>query len=69
METLTKRRKISCSKFAKKAKKYEKFESWFKLSENKAPTKFLSVPYRTKWYKNSLLPYLTELELRIKVEH
>ena len=61
MDTLKERRKMLCSKFAKKAQKHEKFESWFKLSENAAPTKFLPVPYRTKRYKNSPLPYLTEL--------
>ena len=61
MNTLKIRRKALCVRFAEKAQKHEKFESWFKANENSAATKFVPVPYRTKRYKNSPLPYLTEL--------
>ena len=61
METLKDRRsKISLS-FARKAQKHEKFQYWFQLNEQPTESKFKPVPCRTKRYKNSPIPYLTQL--------
>ena len=66
METLSDRRKALCLTFANKAYKSEKFSGWFSESDVKVDTrstkyKFKAVNTRTERYRDSPLPYLTEL--------
>ena len=61
MDTLEDRRKILCENFAIKSQGNEKFSSWFTSSDQLTPSTFQPVPYRTKRYKTSPLPYLTSL--------
>ena len=69
MTTLSNRRTELCSKFAKKCFKNEKYENWF-VTRNPNPSTIqtrsdksvlMPVDSRTKRYKKSPLPYLTEL--------
>ena len=61
METLQERRISLCLSFAKKSQQNEKFTNWFESSDHLTPTTFQPVPYRTKRFANSPLPYLTNL--------
>ena len=61
MESLEVRRKALCASFVKKSQKHEKFQNWFQESDQLTETTFQPVPYRTKRYKTSPLPYLTSL--------
>ena len=61
MESLETRRVSICLEFAKKAQAHEKFSTWFKLSEQPSQTVFVPVEYRTDRYRDSPLPYLTNL--------
>jgi hypothetical protein len=73
-QTLKERRGEICLKFAKKALKHPKYKNWFSPSEaenNKCkpntrapeqePTKFKPVPCRTDRYRDSPIPYLTNI--------
>ena len=72
-ESLEDRRVKICEKFVKKSAKHPKYYNWFRLDENSvnerytrkakkcSKQKYHSVQYRTERYKNSPLPYLTEL--------
>ena len=71
-ETLEIRRENLCIKFAKKALKHEKYRKWFQISSEKTSThntrasknkqpNLMPVPYRTDRYRDSPLPYLTNL--------
>ena len=61
LETLAERRKSLCLTFAKKAMKNEKFQDWFTESESGSSTVLKEVTTRTKRYRRSPLPYLTNL--------
>ena len=71
MDTLESRREQISIKFAKKALKSEKFNHWFTNKEDKEPNiktrsygtklKLKPVTFRKMKYKNSPLPYLTDL--------
>ena len=63
MESLKDRRLNLCTSFAIKSQKHEKFQNWFEFSDQSTPTTttFQPVTYRTKRYRNSPLPYLTNL--------
>ena len=71
MDTLESRREQISIKFAKKALKSEKFNHWFTNKESKEPNiktrsyetklKLKPVTFRKMKYKNSPLPYLTDL--------
>ena len=73
MMTLESRRKQLCLTFGKKALKSEKYSAWFCYSEKYTPkvntrysktktvTKLKPVTIRTKRYRRSPLPYLTNL--------
>ena len=71
-ETLNTRRVKLCEKFARKAARSPRFRDWFTLNtvpppiistrqQRRTPTKYLPVQARTNRYKNSPLPYLTEI--------
>ena len=72
-ESLEDRRKKICEKFVKKAASHPKYQNWFRMDSNlandkntrKAKThlkqKYHPVQCRTERYKDSPLPYLTEL--------
>ena len=61
MQTLKNlRSKISLA-LAKKARNNDKFKNWFIISDQLDEPTFAPVPFRTKRYKNSPLPYLTDL--------
>ena len=71
METLEQRREKISIKFAKSALKSEKFKQWFSLNEKseqniktrsfKTRPRLKPVTFRKARYRNSALPYLTEL--------
>ena len=61
METLVVRRSKICLAFAKKSQKHEKFRNWFAVGDLSSKEGFLPVTFRTKRYKKSPLPYLTDL--------
>ena len=67
LETLEKRRRKLCTKFTLKASKHDKFSSWFVQNDNSdSRTRSRKQPYkivetRTAKFKNSPLPYMTEL--------
>ena len=66
IETLEERREKLCIKFAKKAFKNPKFTKWFardKLTMNTRSIKYplKGIKTRTKQYRKSPLPYLTNL--------
>ena len=61
MESVEVRRKSLCLSFAKKSQRHEKSQNWFQESDQLTQTTFQPVPYRTKRYKTSPLPYLTSL--------
>ena len=71
METLESRREQISLKFAKRALKSEKFGQWFAFNESDEPTiktrayrqkpKLKPVTFRRQRYKNSPIPYLTDL--------
>ena len=61
METLKNRRSKISLAFAKKARNNDKFKNWFKISDQPDEPTFAPVPFKTKRYKNSPLPYLTDL--------
>ena len=68
METLQTRRHQLCTKFTIKATKHEKYSTWFEENNpvnqrrtKSITSKFKSVQTRTKRYKNSPLPFITEL--------
>ena len=72
-ESLEDRRVKICEKFVKKSANHPKYHNWFRMDENSvnerytrkakkcSKQKYHSVQYRTERYKNSPLPYLTEL--------
>ena len=69
-ESLEERRVRLCENFAKKSSKHQKYQTWFvpsiteerlKKTRQKNDTKYKPVKSRTERYKNSPLPYLTEL--------
>ena len=71
-ETLNTRRVRLCEKFARKAAKNPRYRNWFSLNtappptihtrqQNKSHTQYLPVQARTNRYKNSPIPYLTEI--------
>ena len=73
-ERLSDRRKKLCLTFARKAEKHEKFTNWFVQSEVKPGpvpntrsdktsivTKYRPVPTRTDRFKDSPIPYMTEI--------
>ena len=64
--TLEKRREDLCIKFALKAFKNPKFSNWFVPNESEVNTRSIKLPLksvktRTKRFKDSPIPYLTEL--------
>lgn len=71
LETLEVRRKKICENFVKKAAKNPKFKHWFKLkleapgktrkSKKHLENRFYHPQSRTSRFRNSPLPYLTEL--------
>ena len=73
IENLNDRRSNLCEKFAKKSAKHQKFTNWFsentevppniatRGNENKVITKYNPVQTRTKRYRDSPLPYLTDI--------
>ena len=72
-ENLEVRRIKICENFVKKSVKHPKFRHWFRRNEesvnetkirkvkNQKIQRYHPVPYRTEKYKNSPLPYLTDL--------
>ena len=76
METLETRREQFSLKFAKKAIKGKKFKQWFAMEENNEPNirtrgyrpkpELRPVTFKRKRYKNSPIPYLTELLIKQK---
>ena len=73
-EKLSERRLKLCLKFAKRAEQHPKYQNWFSEEiENMRPvpntrseksatkTKYKVVPTRTDRFKNSPLPYLTDM--------
>ena len=71
-ETLNTRREKLCEKFARKAEKSPRFSNWFTLNTRQPPTvntrqnmktqtKYLPVQTRTHRFKNSPVPYLTDI--------
>ena len=73
-EKLSDRRTKLCLNFARKSEKHDKFQHWFKLAEERSEplpdtrsdktylqTKYTPVSVRTDRYRDSPLPYLTEL--------
>ena len=73
IESLEERRIKICENFANKLAKHTKYQNWFRLNETSVKNsytrkakqnqkqKYHPVQYRTERYKNSPLPYLTEL--------
>ena len=66
METLEKRRKQICEKFAIKASKHPKHQTWFKKNNDPVGTRSDKTNYmkplaRLQRYKDSPIPYLTKL--------
>ena len=76
METLEIRREQISFKFAKKALKSEKFKQWFAMEDSTEPNirtrgykpnpELKPVTFKRMRYKNSPIPYLTELLNRQK---
>ena len=75
LESLEERRLTICEKFAKKAVKHPKYKNWFNLNQQ-TPTihtrfqninKFIPVKTRTERYRNSPLPYLTNILNRLNI--
>ena len=73
-EKLTDRKYKLCLNFAKRSEKHPKYSHWFNPAEVVAPpniftrngntvvqTKYTPVPYRTDRYRDSPIPFLTEL--------
>ena len=67
IKSLDDRRSASCLKFALKTSKNVKFQNWFKKSDAKVRTtrqkipKFTVVPSRTKRFRKSPIPVMTDL--------
>ena len=66
METLSARREILCLRFALKAYRNPKFTTWFATNQSEVNTRSTKPPIkevrtRTRRFKNSPIPYLTEL--------
>ena len=66
MWTLEVRREKLCLKFALKALKSQKFSSWFSVNQTEVNTRSEKLPLRnikgrTKRFRTSPIPYLTEL--------
>ena len=66
MQTLRVRREALCLKFAQKAYRNPKFTTWFAPNQSEVNTRSIKLPLkevktRTKRYKNSPIPYLTNL--------
>ena len=61
METLKNRRSQISLSFARKARNNDKFKNRFKISDQPDEPTFTPVPFRTKRYKNSPFPYLSDL--------
>ena len=66
VKKLSERRKLLCLKFARKAERHHKFSKWFKPSTKRTATrqtqsKYCQVFARKKRFRNSPIPYLTEL--------
>ena len=60
LKSLEDRRVAICVNFAKKAQQHDKFKNWFVETEEPSLTKFKPVPYRTKRYMKSPIPYFNE---------
>ena len=73
-ETLGNRRMKLCSNFAKKAEKHPKYKNWFeeedttirqvpntRRDKSAIKTKYKPVPTRTERFKNSPIPFLTDI--------
>ena len=74
LDNLSDRRDKLCLNLAKKAEKHKKYSNWFhpaeikvkpnfttRTEENLLQTKYTPVPFRTDRYRDSPLPFLTEL--------
>ena len=66
METLKYRREKLCTKFTVKATKHDKFSTWFQENNKNTNTRSRSTKYkivetRTKRYKKSPIPLLTDI--------
>ena len=74
VDNLSDRRYKLCLNLAKKAEKHKKYSNWFhpaeikvkpnfttRTEENLLQTKYTPVPFRTDRYRDSPLPFLTEL--------
>ena len=61
LSSLEDRRWKICRTFVRKSQLHEKFRNWYKDNDEPTTTAFKPVPYRTLRYKNSQLPYLTDL--------
>ena len=66
MQTLMVRREALCLRFAQKAYRNPKFTTWFAPNNNEVNTRSVKLPLkvvrtRTKRFKNSPIPYMTDL--------
>ena len=67
LETLEKRRKNLCLRFAKKCLKNEKLKKWFPIKktahkmEKRKKRKYETRKMRTKRFEKSAIPYMTNL--------
>jgi hypothetical protein len=66
VKKLSERRKLLCLKFARKAERHHKFSKWFNPSTKGTATrqtqsKYFQVFARKKRFRNSPIPYRTEL--------
>ena len=66
MDTLEDRCEALCLKFSRKAQKNSKFSHWFQKNDSGVNTRSEKVPFvipksRTRRFKKSAIPYLTDL--------
>ena len=66
MDTLENRREVLCVRFARKAQKDPKFSHWFEKNLSGVNTRSEKLPFvipktRTRRFKKSPIPYLTDL--------
>ena len=68
LETLQNRRQKLCTKFTAKVTQHDKFSSWFQerpqthiARTRSIPNRYKPVETRTNRYKNSPLPYITNI--------
>ena len=74
IDSLQNRRSKICEKFAKNCLKSQRYSTWFQSNQFTQPThntrseksQLKSVSTRTQRYKNSSIPYLTELLNKMK---